>query len=57
MEKVYEFEVEIKKVPDIDGAFIEMLIDMREKFGKGRVKVHATFYREGYGWEYRQYGN
>ncbi len=42
-EKVYEFEAVIKKVPDIDGAYIEFPYDVREEFGKGRVKVHATF--------------
>ena len=42
-EKVYEFEAVIKKVPDIDGAYIEYPYDVKEEFGKGRVKVHATF--------------
>ena len=42
-EKRYEFTAEIKKVPDIDGAYIEFPYDVREEFGKGRVKVRATF--------------
>lgn len=42
-EKTYEFEVELKKVPDIDGAYVEFPYDVREEFGRGRVKVHATF--------------
>ncbi len=42
-EKIYEFEAVIKKVPDIDGAYIEFPYDVRSEFGKGRVKVHATF--------------
>ncbi|HBB28604.1 MAG TPA: DUF1905 domain-containing protein [Clostridiales bacterium] len=42
-EKVYEFDAIIKKVPDIDGAYIEFPYDVRAEFGKGRVKVHATF--------------
>lgn len=42
-EKLYEFEAVIKKVPDINGAYIEFPYDVREEFGKGRVKVHATF--------------
>ncbi len=42
-EKVYEFDAVIKKVPDIDGAYIEFPYDVRAEFGKGRVKVHATF--------------
>lgn len=41
--KVYEFDAEIKKVPDIDGAYVEFPYDVREEFGKGRVKVHAEF--------------
>ena len=41
--KVYEFDTEIKKVPDIDGAYIEIPFDVREEFGRGRVKVHASF--------------
>jgi len=41
--KVYEFDAVIRKVPDIDGAYIEFPYDIREEFGKGRVKVHATF--------------
>jgi hypothetical protein len=43
MEKVYEFEAEIKKVPDIDGAYVEIPFDVKAEFGKGRVSVDATF--------------
>lgn len=46
--KVYEFEGEIKKVPDIDGAYIEFPYDVKKEFGKGRVKVHAEFDGEPY---------
>ena len=42
-EIIYEFTAEIKKVPDIDGAYVEIPFDVKEEFGKGRVKVHATF--------------
>lgn len=42
-EKTYEFEAEIKKVPDIDGAYVEIPFDVKKEFGKGRVKVHAVF--------------
>ncbi|WP_313340170.1 DUF1905 domain-containing protein [Sedimentibacter sp.] len=48
MNKLYEFEAEIKKVPDIDGAYVEFPYDVRVEFGKGRVKVHATFDGEPY---------
>ncbi|MDF2677505.1 MAG: hypothetical protein K0Q97_1828 [Bacillota bacterium] len=43
MSKIYEFEAEIKKVPDIDGAYVEIPFDVKEEFGKGRVPVTATF--------------
>ncbi|MCL2791531.1 MAG: DUF1905 domain-containing protein [Spirochaetaceae bacterium] len=42
-QKIYEFEAEIKKVPDIDGAYIEFPHDIKKEFGKGRVKVLAEF--------------
>lgn len=48
MEKVYEFEAIIKKVPDIDGAYVDIPFDVKEEFGKGRVPVHATFDGEEY---------
>ncbi|WP_040196897.1 DUF1905 domain-containing protein [Candidatus Soleaferrea massiliensis] len=41
--KVYEFETTIYKVPEIDGAYVEFPYDVREEFGKGRVRVSATF--------------
>lgn len=46
--KIYEFEAELKKVPDIDGAYIVFPYDVKEEFGKGRVKVFATFDGEPY---------
>ncbi|WP_317417034.1 DUF1905 domain-containing protein, partial [Eubacterium callanderi] len=48
MKELYEFEAEIKKVPDINGAYIEIPFDVKETFGRGRVKVHATFDGETY---------
>ena len=47
-DKIYEFEAVIKKVDDIDGAYVEFPYDVRQEFGKGRVKVHATFDGESY---------
>lgn len=41
--KVYEFKAVLIKVPDIDGAYVEFPYDVKAEFGKGRVKVHATF--------------
>lgn len=32
-----------KKVSKIDGAYIEFPYDVKKEFGKGRVKVQATF--------------
>lgn len=45
-ENIYEFEAVIKKVEDINGAYIEFPYDVRELFNKGRVYVKATF--DGY---------
>ena len=41
--KTYAFEALIHKVPDLDGAYVEFPYDVRAEFGKGRVKVQATF--------------
>ena len=43
-----EFDAVIKKVPDIDGAYVEIPFDVKEVFGKGRVPVKATFDGELY---------
>ena len=42
-DKLYRFTAEIKKVPDIDGAYVEFPYDVWAEFGRGRVKVLATF--------------
>lgn len=47
-QKIYEFEAVIRKVPDLDGAYIEFPCDVKAAFGKGRVKVRATFDGEPY---------
>ena len=41
--KNYEFTAIIQKAPDQDAAYIAVPFDIREQFGKGRVKVTATF--------------
>ena len=46
--KTYEFSAAIRKVPDIDGAYIAVPFDIKKEFGKGRVAVHATFDGEPY---------
>ena len=48
MNQMCEFEAIIRKVPDIDGAYIEFPYDIRKVFGKGRVKVHVEFDGEPY---------
>lgn len=48
MDKTFEFDAIIKKVADMDGAYIEIPFDVKETFGKGRVPVHATFDGEVY---------
>lgn len=47
-EKEYAFDAVLQKVPDIDGAYVEIPFDVKAEFGKGRVKVHATFDGVGY---------
>ena len=46
--KIYEYEAIIQKVPDMDGAYVEFPYNVKVEFGKGRVKVHATFDGEHY---------
>lgn len=41
--EIYTFDAVIQKVPDIGGAYVDIPFDVRAVFGKGRVKVHATF--------------
>lgn len=48
MGNTHEFNAVIKKVPDQDGAYVEIPFDVKEAFGKGRVPVHATFDGEAY---------
>ena len=41
--KEYRFDAEIQQNPDMDAAYIIFPYDIREEFGKGRVKVLAAF--------------
>lgn len=42
-DKIYELDAVIKKVPDIDGAYIEFPYDVREEFGNdGVIKSFRT---------------
>lgn len=44
--KVYAFTAIIQKVPDMDGAYVAFPYDVKAIFGRGRVKVRASF--DGY---------
>jgi hypothetical protein len=41
--KQYEYDAVIVEDPDSGGAYVAFPWDIRQEFGKGRVKVHATF--------------
>ena len=41
--KKYEFDADIRKIPDLDGAYVEIPFDVKAAFGKQHVKIHATF--------------
>lgn len=48
MNKIYEYEAVIQEVPGIDGAYVVFPHNVRAEFGRGRVKVCATFDEEPY---------
>lgn len=39
----YEFDAILHELPDSGGAYVVFPWDIRQEFGKGRVKVHALF--------------
>ena len=41
--KEYTFDAQLTETPDNGGAYVVFPWDIREEFGKGRVKVHALF--------------
>ena len=43
MSKLYEFEAVIEAVPEKGGAYVRFPYNIKEEFGKGRVKVDVTF--------------
>lgn len=43
MGKIYEYDTIIHEVPEKGGAYVIFPWNIGEKFGKGRVKVHAEF--------------
>lgn len=48
MKKTYEYDGTIHAVVDKGGAYVAFPWDIRQEFGKGRVKVHASFDGEPY---------
>ena len=42
-QKQYEYDGIIREIPENGGAYVLFPWDVREEFGKGRVKVHAEF--------------
>lgn len=46
MEPQFQYEAVIEVVPDQDGAYVPFPYDLRQVFGKGRVKAEITF--DGY---------
>lgn len=43
MKDIYEFDAVLHEIPQRGGAYIIFPYNIREEFGVGRVKVHATF--------------
>lgn len=43
MTQAYSFDAVIHEIPEKGGAYVIFPWDIRKEFGKGRVKVHATF--------------
>ena len=43
MGKQYEYDTVIHEIPEKGGAYVVFPWNIREEFGKGRVKVHVTF--------------
>lgn len=46
--KIYEYESLIYEAGETGGAYVTFPYDIRKEFGRGRVKVHATFDGEPY---------
>ena len=43
MSKTYQYDAVVRELPEKGGAYVVFPWNIREEFGKGRVKVHATF--------------
>jgi len=42
-EKKYEYDTTVHEIPEKGGAYVVFPWNIREEFGRGRVKVHVTF--------------
>ena len=43
MEHRFEYDAILREIPQKGGAYVIFPWDIKERFGKGRVKVHAEF--------------
>ena len=43
MGKNFEYDTSLHEIPEKGGAYVIFPWNIREEFGKGRVKVHAEF--------------
>lgn len=43
MERKFQFDALIEPVPGKGGAYVRFPYDIKQMFGKGHLKVHATF--------------
>lgn len=41
--KRYEYDAILHEIPEKGGAYVAFPYDLRQEFGKGRVRVHAEF--------------
>ena len=48
MAEKQEFDAVIRRVQDMDAAYVEIPFDVKAVYGKGRVAVHAEFDGEPY---------
>lgn len=43
MKEIYEFDALLHEIPEKGGAYVIFPWDIKKEFGKGRIKVHASF--------------
>lgn len=43
MGKIYEYDTLVHEIPEKGGAYVAFPWNIREEFGRGRVKVHVEF--------------